>query len=131
MDRTLIRCYHSGPEWTWERWQWSGTPHSPKLQQCWNLTIKLFSVIFRTLVGGGLPLCREAVGVFYSPSRLGMTLTGYYWYIFIYIYIYIYHVTLRVRISLSLSLTCHSFLSSIASCRSSRQHPASVQTRCG
>ena len=24
-----------------------------------------------SLVGGVLPLCREAVGVFYSPSRLG------------------------------------------------------------
>ena len=48
-----IRCYHSGPEWTWERWQWRGTPHSPKLQHCGNLTIRLFSVISRTLVGGG------------------------------------------------------------------------------
>ena len=48
-----IRCYHSGPEWTWERRQWRGTHHSPKLQYYWNLTIKLFSVISRTLVGGG------------------------------------------------------------------------------
>ena len=64
-----IRCYHSGPEWTWERWQWSGTPHLPTLQHCWNLIIRLFSVIIRTLVRGGvLPLCREAVSVFYSPS---------------------------------------------------------------
>ena len=29
------------------------TPHSPKLQHCWNLTIRSFSVISRTLVGGG------------------------------------------------------------------------------
>ena len=72
IDRTLIRCYYSGPEWTWERWQWRGIPHSPKLQHCWNLTIRLFSVISRTLVWGWvLPLCRKAVGVFYSPSRLG------------------------------------------------------------
>ena len=37
-----------------------GTPHSPKLQHCWNLTIRLFSVIYRTLIrGGGLtPLQR-------------------------------------------------------------------------
>ena len=42
--------------------------HSPKLQHHWNLTISFFSVIFRTLVGGGLPLCRGAVSVFYSPS---------------------------------------------------------------
>ena len=51
-----------------------GAPHSPKLQHCWNLTMRLFSVISRTLVGvcgGVLPPCREAVGVFYSPSRLG------------------------------------------------------------
>ena len=53
IDRTLFRCYHSEPEWTWEQWQWRGTPHSPKLQHCWNLTIRLFSVISRTLVGGG------------------------------------------------------------------------------
>ena len=32
---------------------------------------------YRTLVGGVLPLCRNAVGVFYNPSRLGyMTLVG-------------------------------------------------------
>ena len=29
------------------------------------------SVINRTLVGGVLPLCRGAVGLFYSPSRQG------------------------------------------------------------
>ena len=40
-----IRCYHSGPEWTWERWQWRGTPHSPKLKHHWKLTIILFIVI--------------------------------------------------------------------------------------
>ena len=47
-----------------------GTPHSQKFQHYWNLTISLLSVIFRTLVGGGvLLLCREAVGVFYSPNQ--------------------------------------------------------------
>ena len=64
-------CYHSGPKWTWEQWQWRGALHSPKLQYHWNLTIRLFSVIHRTLIGGVLPLCRGAVGVFYSPSQLG------------------------------------------------------------
>ena len=53
IDRTLIRCYHPGSEWTLERWQWRGAPHSPKFQHRWNLTIRLFSVISRTLVGGG------------------------------------------------------------------------------
>ena len=48
-----------------------GTPHSLKPQHYWNITIRLFSVISRTLVGGVLPLCRCAVDVFYSPSRLG------------------------------------------------------------
>ena len=43
-----IRCYYSGPEW--ERWQWRGTPNSPKLQHYWTLTIRLFRVISRTLV---------------------------------------------------------------------------------
>ena len=47
------RCYQSGPEWTWEQWQWRGTPYSPKLQHCWNLTIRLFSVMSRTLVSEG------------------------------------------------------------------------------
>ena len=66
-----IRCYHSGPEWTWERWQWSGTPYSPKLQHYWSLTIILFSVISRTLVRVGLPLCSDTLSVFYNPSRMG------------------------------------------------------------
>ena len=38
--------------------------------------IILFNVISRTLIGGGgvLPLCRGAVGVFYSSNRLGKRL---------------------------------------------------------
>ena len=63
--------YHSGLEWTWEWWQWRGTLHSPKLQHCLNLTIRLFSVISRPLVGGVFPLSREEVSVFYCSSRLG------------------------------------------------------------
>ena len=31
----------------------------------------MFSVISRTFVGGVLPICGGAVGVFYSPNRLG------------------------------------------------------------
>ena len=83
------------PGWTWERWQWKGTPHSPKLQYYWDLIIRLFSVISRIFIGGGmlnpqqkssrcilqsqpiglllggvLSLCRDAVGVFCSPSGL-------------------------------------------------------------
>ena len=42
----------------------------------WNLTIILFYVICRTL----LPLFRDAVGVFYSPSRLGTIRFGWLLY---------------------------------------------------
>ena len=47
------------------------TQHSPKLQYYQILTIRLFSVISRTFVGGNLPLCRDAVGLFFSSSWLG------------------------------------------------------------
>ena len=42
------------------------------LQHYLNLTIRLFSVISKTLIVGGiLPLCIEEVSVFYSTSQLG------------------------------------------------------------
>ena len=53
-----IRCYHSKSEWTWEWWQWKRTPHSLKL-----LTIRLFHVISKTLIGGG-------EGVSYSSAEM-------------------------------------------------------------
>ena len=43
----------------------------PKLQYCWSLTIRLFDVISRGLVGGVLLLC----GVFSGPSRLSQVST--------------------------------------------------------
>ena len=70
-DMTLPTSYHSRSEWIWEQWQGRGTLYSPKLHHCWNLTIKLFSFISRTLVGWVLPFCRDTVDVFYSPSWLG------------------------------------------------------------
>ena len=66
-----FRWYHSRLEWTWEWWQWRGTWHSPKLQYYWNLPIRLFSILCRTLVGEVLLLSRNAVGIFSSPSCLG------------------------------------------------------------
>ena len=42
------------------------------------LTIKLFSVISRTLVGGVLPLCRDAVSVFYRPKPMVGWFVGFY-----------------------------------------------------
>ena len=71
---TLIRCYHSGPEWTWEQWQWRGTPHSPMLQHCWNLTIRLFSVISRTLVRGGLTPLQRCSQCILQPQLTGQSL---------------------------------------------------------
>ena len=65
-----IRCYHSRLELTLERWQWRGNPHSPKFQHFWNFTIRLFRVISTTVVGEVLSLRSDAVGVFYSLSRL-------------------------------------------------------------
>ena len=62
-------CYHSGPEWTKKQWQWRGASYSPRPEHYWDFTIRLFSVISRTLIGGGS--CIGAVIVFYSPSRLG------------------------------------------------------------
>ena len=57
-------------EWNQEQWLWRSTLHSPKLQHYWSLTIRLFSIIYRTFVGGVLPLYRDTVGVFYSPFHL-------------------------------------------------------------
>ena len=49
--------------------------YSPQLQHYWSLTIRLFSVISRALVGwGALLLCIEAVAVFCNPSRLDQAL---------------------------------------------------------
>ena len=54
-----------------------GVQCTPKHQYYWNLIIRLFSVISRTLVGGVLPLCGEDVGVIYSLSRLGNVKTAF------------------------------------------------------
>ena len=48
-----------------------GYSHSPKLQHYWNLTIRLFSVISKILIEGVLLFYRDAISVFWSPSRLG------------------------------------------------------------
>ena len=64
---THIRCYHSGPERTWEQWQCRGTLHPPNPQHYWNFTIWLFGVISRTLVGGGGP---------YPSAEMQPQLTG-------------------------------------------------------
>ena len=48
------------------------------------LTIILFSIISRKVIEGGfLPLSRDAVGVFYCPSRLGHRICRSYIHIYI------------------------------------------------
>ena len=69
---SIWRIERTLSEVIWDRWQWRGTSHSLNLQHYWSFTIRLFSVISRTLIGWEeLPLCREAVSVFYSLSWLG------------------------------------------------------------
>ena len=49
------------PFWTWldlGAWQWRGTLHFLMFQHYWSLIMELFSVTFRTLVGGVLTFCR-------------------------------------------------------------------------
>ena len=67
-----IRCYHSRPEWIWEQWQWRATPHSPKLQYYWSLTIKWFSVIDRTLFGWGLTPLQKCTWCILEPQPTGL-----------------------------------------------------------
>ena len=73
---TLASATTPGQKWTWERWQWRDIPHCPKLQHYWNLTIRLFSVLSRTLVGVVSPFCKEEVRVFSSVCRLGKLQKG-------------------------------------------------------
>ena len=45
-----------------------GTPHSPNLQHYCNLTIRLFSVIYRTLGGGGQTVLFQIIQFNIRPS---------------------------------------------------------------
>ena len=49
----------------------NGIPHSLKLQHYWNLTIKLFSVISRTLVRGGLTPLQRCSRCILQPQPTG------------------------------------------------------------
>ena len=64
---------HSRSKWTWLSCRESVTlypPRSPELEPHYQMQS---SVISRMLIGGVLPLCKEAVGVFYSLSHLMAT----------------------------------------------------------
>ena len=90
-------------EWTLEKWLWMVTLQSPKRQHYWNLTIRLFSVISRTIVGGILPILP----------------TGQ---IYIYIYIYIYAI-LYYNIIYYCVLLSHSQWEESVSCLFKMQKP--------
>ena len=69
IDMVLIKSYHFGPMWTRERWQWSGGPHSLKLQHYWNLTIRLFRVISgHSLRGGDLNPMKKSSWCILQPQ---------------------------------------------------------------
>ena len=54
---------------TWEPWQWRSTLNSLNLQD-WGFIIGWFVIVSETIVVGGvLPLCRDAVSVFCSSHR--------------------------------------------------------------
>ena len=67
IDRTLSGLTTLGQSGPGSNGNERGIPNSQKLQD-WSLTIRWFNVIFRTLIGRVLPLCRDADSVFYSPS---------------------------------------------------------------
>ena len=72
IDRTLSGAISLGQIGPRNNGKEGCIPHSSKVQHYWSLTIKLFSVISRTLIQrwNVLPLCREVVVILYSPSWL-------------------------------------------------------------
>ena len=63
-NSSIWPIHRTEPEWTWERWQWLDTPHSPKFQHHWRRTIRLFNVIFKTLIGEGSDPSAEVQSVY-------------------------------------------------------------------
>ena len=46
-----ISCYHTWPEWTWERWQWRDTLHSPKFQGLFRRLLEShYQIVWRSLI---------------------------------------------------------------------------------
>ena len=59
-------CYHSGLRVGLGSMVIRTAPYSPKFLHHWNLTIRLFSVISRTFVGGGVSYPTEEVQLVHS-----------------------------------------------------------------
>ncbi len=64
----LHTCKNKVPFWGFKEFAVTGCFAIPKAQASLEPNIRLVSVIYWTLVWEVLPLCREAVGVFYSPT---------------------------------------------------------------
>ena len=74
------RCYYTGSEWTWERWQWRVTLYSLKLQHYWSLTIShTLDNLWESLT---------SLQSVYSAAPADWIQKENYIYIYIYIYIY-------------------------------------------
>ena len=69
----FIKCYHFGPEWTWEQWQWRSALHSLNLLD-WSLTVRLFNVIFATLTVGEVTPLQGCSRCILQPQLTGLTL---------------------------------------------------------
>ena len=61
---------------TWERWQWRGTLHSSKLQHYRNFIIRLFNVISRTFVMGGVTSMQRCCRCIRQPQATRLKKTG-------------------------------------------------------
>ena len=77
-----IRCYHFRSKWTWERWQWRGTPHFPKLQHYWSLTI-LFDIISRTRFGKGGSCPSAEMQSVYSRAPANWAEKSINWFVYL------------------------------------------------
>ena len=64
-----IRCYHSEPEWSWEQWQWRELNISQSSNIINTSPSDCLVPYQRRLLLGVLLACRDAVSVFYCPSR--------------------------------------------------------------
>ena len=60
-----IRCYHSRPEWTWNRCQWRDTLHSPK-----------FQIVYQDLRRGSLTPLQRCSRCILQPQPTRLWLNG-------------------------------------------------------
>ena len=73
IDRTLSGATTPSQSGLGNNGKKRASPHSPKPQRYWSLTIKLFNVPSRTVIWGVLSFRRNEVSEFYNPRRLGFT----------------------------------------------------------